>query len=45
VEKKFAGRDVIQNAGEWLKNRLIMAYRDQLAKILADPDVRKALEN
>ena len=40
-----AGRDVIGREGGWIRNRILVGYRDRLAKILADPEVRKALEN
>jgi hypothetical protein len=44
LEKKFAGRDVVDQ--EWTEspqNHILMAYRDQLAEILNDPEVKQAL--
>jgi len=43
-EKRFAGRDVVdQQASQSPQNQILMAYRDQLAEILNDPEVKQAL--
>jgi hypothetical protein len=45
LEKNIAARDVIDaQASQSYQNHILMAYRDRLAKILADSEVRKALE-
>lgn len=45
LEKNIAARDVIDaQASQSYQNHILMAYRDRLAKILADPEVQKALE-
>ena len=45
LEKNIVARDVIDaQASQSYQNHILMAYRDRLAKILADPEVRKALE-
>ena len=44
LEKRFAGRDVIeQEASQSPQNHILMAYRNQLAEILNDPEVKRAL--
>lgn len=45
LEKRIAARDVIDaKASQSYQNHILMAYRDRLAKILADPEVQNALE-
>jgi hypothetical protein len=45
LDKNIAARDVIDvQASQSFQNHILMAYRDRLAKILADPEVRKALK-
>jgi len=45
LDKNIAARDVIDaQASQSYQNHILMAYRDRLAKILTDPEVRKALE-
>lgn len=44
LEKNLAARDVVdEQASQSPQNHILMAYRDRLAKILEDPDVRAAL--
>ncbi|WP_163831728.1 hypothetical protein [Spartinivicinus ruber] len=44
LEKNFAGRDVIEEeAGDSPQNKVLQAYRDQLAEILSDKEVQAAL--
>ncbi len=43
-EKRFAGRDVVDaEADQSYQNHILPAYREQLAQILNDPEVKQAL--
>lgn len=43
-EKRFAERDVVDaEADQSYQNHILLAYRDQLAQILNDPEVKQAL--